>query len=58
MITHLTADTCELRPIELVTTRVRMPDLRLIALLTKAAPLTPEEWAYVEAAEAAINPAE
>jgi hypothetical protein len=58
MTTHLTADTCELRPIAPVTARVRMPDPRLIALLTKAAPLTAEEWAYVEAAEATLHPAE
>lgn len=58
MTTHLIADTSELRLIAPVTARVRMPDLRLIALLTKAAPLTAEEWAYVEAAEAALDPAE
>lgn len=58
MITHLPAETCELRPIELITARVRVPDIRLIALLTKPTPLTAEEWAYVEAVEAASDGAE
>ncbi|WP_156363640.1 hypothetical protein [Sphingomonas sp. Leaf357] len=57
MITHHPAETCELSPIELITARVRMPDFRLIALLTKPTPLTVEEWAYVEAVEESIGAA-
>ncbi|KQS03646.1 hypothetical protein ASG11_04800 [Sphingomonas sp. Leaf357] len=58
MTTHLPAETCELRPVKPVTARVRMPDFRLIALLTKPTPLTAEEWAYVEAVEVATGGAE
>ncbi|WP_236697372.1 hypothetical protein [Sphingomonas sp. Leaf357] len=58
MITNLPAETCELRPVELITARVRMPDCGLIALLTKPTPLTAEEWAYIETVEAAIGAAD
>ena len=57
MIVYL-ATTCELPPIEIITTRVRMPDFRLVTLLTKSTPLTVEEWAYVGAVEAATGEAE
>lgn len=58
MSTRLPADICELIPVELVTTRVRMPDLRLIALLTTSTPLTVQRCVYVETVEAATGAAE
>ena len=57
MINQFTAETREIPPIELVTAYVRVPDSRLIALLTKPTPLTVEEWAYIEAVETSIGAA-